>query len=253
MPQTIEAEADLVTWLRRTFPLFTNNDVAKVLQYYPSSNASVDPELPLFATNGNSGPTALNQSTVGTGQQQRANNIYAEATLVCPSYWIAEAYSNNIAGGQAYKYQFSVPPALHAYDVAVYFSEPGTMIYSVDIATAFQKIIGNFVVESNPSITSQIANGVTTGNMSNSTSPVSSWPPFTVYQPMQVDLNTTCQYSAIASKPLDGFGLGFFLDHKFCGSAGDRNSFRLVNAYEWEGGRGMRCDFWRAMGELVPE
>jgi len=28
---------------------------------------------------------------------------------------------------------------------------------------------------------------------------------------------------------------------------------RLVDALEWEGGRGARCDFWRSMGEKVPE
>lgn len=41
--------------------------------YYPSTNDSVDNSDPRFATLGNSGPTALNQSSLGTGQQQRAN------------------------------------------------------------------------------------------------------------------------------------------------------------------------------------
>ena len=34
---------------------------------------------------------------------------------------------------------------------------------------------------------------------------------------------------------------------------GLRNNFSLANAYTWEGGRGVRCDFWRAMGVIVPE
>lgn len=34
---------------------------------------------------------------------------------------------------------------------------------------------------------------------------------------------------------------------------GLRNDFTLVNAYEWEAGRGYRCDFWRSVGALVPE
>ena len=58
-----------------------DNDIAKILLYYPSSNASTDASAPDFATLGYTGPTAINQSDVGTGQQQRANNIYAETTF----------------------------------------------------------------------------------------------------------------------------------------------------------------------------
>lgn len=43
-------------------------------------------------------------------------NIYAETTFVCPSYWMAGAY--NDYGRTAYKYQYSVAPATHALDVA---------------------------------------------------------------------------------------------------------------------------------------
>ena len=111
-------EGGLVAYLKRTFPLFSENDISKVLLYYPSSNASVDVNAPTFATSGDSGPTALNQSSVGTGQQQRANNIYAETTFVCPSYWLAEAYGSKKTGGEGYKYQFSPPPAYHGADVA---------------------------------------------------------------------------------------------------------------------------------------
>ena len=58
------------------FPLFTEDDVSRVLLYYPSTNASVDMSVPDFATTGNSTPTALNESTFGTGQQQRADVSY---------------------------------------------------------------------------------------------------------------------------------------------------------------------------------
>ncbi|KAK4936676.1 hypothetical protein LTR66_015304, partial [Elasticomyces elasticus] len=110
----IITEDDLVNWLHFTFPLFNNKDIAKVLLYYPSSNSSATG--PLYPTLGDVGPTALNQSSVATGQQQRADNIYAETTFHCPAYWMAEAFSNNRHGGAAYKYQFSVPPALHNND-----------------------------------------------------------------------------------------------------------------------------------------
>lgn len=72
-PQNITTEDELVSWLQLTFPLFSNDDIAKLLLYYPSSNASVDPSAQLFATSGDSGLTAVNQSSAGTGQQQRAD------------------------------------------------------------------------------------------------------------------------------------------------------------------------------------
>ena len=57
-----------------------------------------------YATNGLSGLTAVNQSDVGTGQQQRADNIYAETTFVCPAYWMAQAFSD--PPRVSYKYQY---------------------------------------------------------------------------------------------------------------------------------------------------
>jgi len=98
----IATEDDLVAWLQGVFPLFDEEDISKVLLYYPSTNASVDPTAAGFATLGytgmssctmwhirrilftkihTTGPTALNESSVATGQQQRADNIYAETTF----------------------------------------------------------------------------------------------------------------------------------------------------------------------------
>ena len=73
-PQNITTEDDLLAWLHLTFPLFSNDDIAKILLYYPSSNASVDPNAPEYSTSGlDPGATAVNESDVATGQQQRAD------------------------------------------------------------------------------------------------------------------------------------------------------------------------------------
>ena len=72
-PQTIKTEADVVDFIRNTFPLFTEDDISKVLFYYPSNDAPMDQNSLKFGTLGNSTPTALNESTYGTGQQQRVN------------------------------------------------------------------------------------------------------------------------------------------------------------------------------------
>lgn len=77
MPQNITTESGLVDWLHLTFPLFSNSDVAKVLLYYPTGNASANSNAIEYATNGLTGATALNESDVATGQQQRANVMQA--------------------------------------------------------------------------------------------------------------------------------------------------------------------------------
>jgi hypothetical protein len=45
-------------------------------------------------------------------------NILAEATFVCPSYWMATAFT--APNKQAYHYQYSVPFAAHRADVTAY-------------------------------------------------------------------------------------------------------------------------------------
>ena len=240
-PQTITTEADLVSWLELTFPLFTNNDIAKILLYYPSSNSSDSASAPFFATTGDRWPTALNQSDVGVGQQQRADNIYAETTFVCPSYWMVDAYSDKES---SYKYQYSVGFALHGTDLAGYFG-PATANQGPDFERAFMTIWGNFIKINDPSISNEIANGASS-NMSSAENPASSWPPFSVYAPYQINLNETGGTSAVVPVAK---GVKFTENI----SPGLSNNFNLVNAYSWEAGRGMRCDFWRSMAALVPE
>lgn len=106
VPRIISTINDLVDYIDRVFPMFSNNDLAKLLYYYELNNASTDWDAPLWATAGDSGPTQINQSTAATGQQQRAIAMYGETTFICPSYWLAEAYSDNKLGGQGWKCKF---------------------------------------------------------------------------------------------------------------------------------------------------
>lgn len=238
--KSINTIDDLVNYLVKIFPNFSNNDIAKILLYYPMNNASVNPNALDWATEGSYGPTTINESTAATGQQERAIAIYGETTFICPSYWLAEAYSNNGYGGQGWKYQFSIPNAYHGADGPAYFSYPDTTeYYSKDFVLAFMRMLGNFIVNDNPSISNLIANGITTGN--HSYNPASDWPPYAIYAPEMMDFNTTCPHTEeIGGLP-------------YCTGPGEKNTFRLANGYTWEGGRGVRCDFWRSMGHLVPE
>jgi len=132
--QNITTEADLVAWLHLNFPLFSDDDISQTLLFYPSSDSSASTSGDGFATNGLTGASALNESVTGTGQQQRADNIYAETTFVCPSYWLAEAFTGN--GRSAYKYQYSVVPATHGADVSAYFG-PHSAAQGADFSRAF--------------------------------------------------------------------------------------------------------------------
>jgi len=67
-PQNIGDETALLAWLQNTLPEFTPDDLAKVLLFYPISNTSTAK----VATNGVSGPSALDTSLIATGQLQRA-------------------------------------------------------------------------------------------------------------------------------------------------------------------------------------
>ncbi|KKY29618.1 putative carboxylesterase type b [Diaporthe ampelina] len=231
---------DLVDYLHATFPMLSNNDIAKILLYYPTNNGSVNPDDPTWATEGDSGATTLNQSTAATGQKQRAIAIYGETTFICPSYWLAEAYSNNMNGGKSWKYQFSIPNAYHGADGAGYVSWPYTgSYYSSDYILAFMQMLGNFIVNDNPSISNTLANGLSTGNASHN--PASEWPDYSIYAPWLMDFNTTCP----SIKMIGGL--------PYCTGPGEMNTFRLADAYTWEGGRGFRCDFWKSLAELVPE
>ncbi|KAL8791238.1 MAG: hypothetical protein Q9213_000195 [Squamulea squamosa] len=258
VPQDNMTEEDLVEFLRNSFPLFTEDDISRVLLYYPSTNASVSVDAPEFATSGTSGATAVNVSTFGTGQLQRAMNIYAETTFVCPSYWLAEAFSDS--DRVAYKYQYSAIPAQHGIDMNAIFG-PALPNQGPDFVRALMTSWGNFITKSDPSIPADVAAGPsassTTGS-SNSTNPLpnqpdaaSSWPPYTLATPNQLNFN---QSGGIPFNASAYPGLPSQLDNvtQF-GDPGLRNDFTLVNAYTWEGGRGMRCDFWRSVARLVPE
>lgn len=69
----ITTEADLVNWLRLTFPMFSSDDIAKVLLYYPTANAPADDESPHIARGDYEGTAAAYQNAEAPGQQERAN------------------------------------------------------------------------------------------------------------------------------------------------------------------------------------
>jgi carboxylesterase type B len=171
VPQNITTEADLISWLQSGFPMLTSDDIAKILRYYPSTASEVSDALAeLIAT----GPNPIDAAV----QQKRANDIYGETTFVCPSYWLASAYSTS--SRLAYKYQYSVLPALHGADYNGYFGPPVPYLGS-EFMDYLQRIWGNFIIHSTPSVDN--GEGMIDANVE----AVSAFPVYSTSSPMQVN------------------------------------------------------------------
>lgn len=155
-------------------------------------------------------------------------NILAEATFVCPSYWLNSAYT---AKTNTYHYQYSVPFASHGNDVTGYFG-PSAPNQSPSFSQAFRSIWGNFITSDSPLVSSDAV--------------IKTWPEWTGGSTTKMlNLNETggVPYQATTNW---GATVTQFMD------PGLVNSFSVVNAYSWEGGRGKRCDFWKSVADKVP-
>ena len=135
MPLGITTESDLTDWIALQLPNLSGEHIQSILEANPNP-AETDPEGLHYETNGLDGATAFEVSLDANGQQQRASNILAESTFVCPSYWMADAWSGG--GKKAWHFQYSVPFAHHAADLAAYFG-PATDAIGADMALAFRR------------------------------------------------------------------------------------------------------------------
>lgn len=175
-------------------------------------------------------------STYASGPQQIAQNLYAESTFVCPSYWLASAFSS--PPRRSYKYQYSVIPAEHAGDLPAFFGPPAPN-QEGEFSRATMMIWGNFVTKGgDPSIPAEVAGGergVGEGGWNGT------FPRWEESRPQMVDLNTTGGEPYVSS--------GYVVPNTTAyGGPGVRNDFRVVDADAWEGGRGERCEVWRRLG-----
>ncbi|KAE8393100.1 Alpha/Beta hydrolase protein [Aspergillus alliaceus] len=229
--------------LSTTFPNFTETDLAWLKLVYGTADCQPTNDNPRFDTLGTEGPSAINQSEMATGLQQAAFNILAETTFDCPAQWLAEAFGGHFR--QAWKYQFSVTPGYHGADMnAIY--DLGTTWPSPGFNHAFQKMWGSFIMDNSPVIPLEHA----TANRSKAVVPDDlhghlDWPQFHPSAPWHLDLNTTGgTLTPLVVTP----NLSYFIRE----GEDVVNHFRLANAYSWEGGRGLRCSFWRAVADRVP-
>ncbi|KAJ8114995.1 hypothetical protein OPT61_g3253 [Boeremia exigua] len=241
-PPTTRTLQDFRDYIDITFPYFTRSEKAAIeKQYsYAGDTRDVNPAAPLFATTGTSFPTAVNQSTFGTGQQQRVFNVFAEYAFVCNSYWAASAFP------KAWKYQFSAPPSYHGYDLQALWS--GTATPGASFKRAFRKIWGNFITTNTPVISIEDAKG---GVASSTVPPASGygsnidWPAWNERKPVLLNLNATGGVATFIQATQDLF-------YNLYSDPGVSNQINLADARDWEGGRGRRCDFWKSVAKDVP-
>lgn len=224
----------------------TPTDFDQLLEIYKVSSSSLGSTGPLYDTLGNRGLTAVNQSEFATGLQQTAFNIFAETAFDCPSYWLADAFSFKASGlaskrKESWKYQYSVTPAYHGVDLTAYFSV-GWTVPNFEFREAFQRMLGNFIVNNTPVISISDAKG----GMDNATVPEGTngdidWPRWDHVSPVLMNLNTT---GGFLFRRTVTDHLAYWLRE----GSGITNEFRLADAEAWEGGRGERCDFWQRVG-----
>ncbi|KAH7089535.1 Alpha/Beta hydrolase protein [Paraphoma chrysanthemicola] len=242
-PPTTKTLADFRAYIDITFPKFSKSDKAALekVYSYAGDTLPVNPSAPLFATNGISPPTAVNQSEFGTGQQQRVFNVFAEYAFDCPSYWAAAAFP------QGWKYQFSAPPSYHGYDLQALWS--GTPTPGASFKRAFRKIWGNFIISNSPVISIEDAKG----GVANSTVPAADgygssnikWPQWDEKKPVLLNLNTTGGVPNFVQATENLF-------YNVYSDPGVSNVITLADADKWEGGRGKRCEFWEDNASKVP-
>lgn len=231
-------------FIAATFPRLTPADVRVLNRAYKIDKAKPGNMDVRFDTLGDRGPTALTVSEMATGIQQTVFNIAAEYLYDCPAQWLADAFSQRSRA--AWKYQYSVTPAYHGADLPAYFAV-GAKTPNEDFRSTFQKIWGNFIMHDTPLIMVQDA----TAGKSNATVPVGRrgrlhWPAYNPLWPYQMDLNTTGgEVTNITVTP--------DLSYYERTGTGIVNNFRLVDARKWEGGRGVRCDFWRSVAPKIPQ
>ncbi|PYH87985.1 carboxylesterase family protein [Aspergillus ellipticus CBS 707.79] len=264
--------SSFATYLTTTFPLFTPTDLSTLHAIYHTAHTTPSDTAPRYDTLGTTPPTALNQSEMATGLQQTVLDIFAETTFDCPAQWLAEAFSSfpssstascgnsvssqkqadasSLEGSkQAWKYQYSVTPAYHGADLNAYFTADEPAWPGKAFSTAFQKVWGAFIIQDSP----VVSVGVAMGGMGNASVPQTGdgrwldWPPYgRGGLAAQMDFNTTggeLVHEVVTTN----------LSYWVRVGAGIVNTFRLVDAESWEGGRGQRCDFWRDVGERVPQ
>jgi carboxylesterase type B len=248
VPQNITSEFELMRWLNLTYPYLTAEKIENLLQHYHLSELkNLSDNQARYATDGFGSTTALTTSTLATGYQQLANNVYAEATFACPSYWLVDAFSIGGSHQQkiarsGFKYQYSVPAALHGSDLAAVYGGNEEQGMGLDLSGAFQLSWANFITNNDPSIPVKYANGRALGLGDTGAEKLARWPTWQANgERLMVNYNQTGGDEYTATVVQGAPEVVLFKGQRL------RNWFNVYDAWDWEGGRGERCELWRTL------
>lgn len=91
-------------------------------------------------------PPVFDGSAGYTSQTGRNNKFISEAIFTCNTNYLARAF-----GKQTFNYIFSVPPSLHADDLAyTYYNGPKAAVKSDTLAVIMQEYFTNFAITGDP-------------------------------------------------------------------------------------------------------
>ncbi|KAK8081064.1 carboxylesterase [Apiospora hydei] len=247
-PQNLKTEEAFKGFLLNNYPLLTPDNITGILDLYglPANATSI-----LADSNGQTPPFSTTNSEWGSGWQQVANNFYAEATFVCPSYWLADAYtakaSKRTGKGEAkaWRYQYSVSPASHGNDVQPVFNipSPATANMPRDLLDGLQHAWGNFIVHGVPSLAP-----VTSENGG-------SWPQWAGkegHENYMLNFNVTGGVPVATQGQWDGANITTYAYVDGNGTGAPLEAvFDVVEGSGWEGGRGRRCQLLADLGPYM--
>ena len=128
-----------------------------------------------------------------------------------------------------------------------YYLLPPTPISNTGLILHIKtEIYGNFITTNSPSISPSDANGRSSANPLAPNNPASAWPAWTLANPFLLNINQT------GGSPYRSYSSSGVAITQFRGP-GLANKITVAEAHPWEGGRGQRCDVWRALGVFVPQ
>ncbi|KAF2965544.1 hypothetical protein GQX73_g8010 [Xylaria multiplex] len=251
-PQNITNEEEFVSFVSTNYPRLSEQNITSVLDLYavPENVSEIYAD-----TDGLNPPFSTTNSNWAVGWQQAANNLYAETTFVCPSYWMADAFAG-VGKKSSWKYQYSVPLSSHGADVSPLITDPGVQGTGLDqvFRTAFQETWGNFIITGDPTLSTAQAQTERGNITAASTGNWLQWrgrPDKDLFLNLNMTggmpVTTTRQ---VGGKPIDLTSYVPISD----GSYPELEAlFNVVPGWSWEGGRGKRCQLWVDLGQWVLE
>ncbi|KAI1745212.1 carboxylesterase family protein [Xylaria scruposa] len=252
-PQNITTKEEFISFVLTSYPRLSQQNLTRVLELYTvPENASK-----IYAdSDGIHPPFSTTNSNWAIGWQQAANNLYAETTFVCPSYWLADAFGG-ARGKRSWKYQYSVPISAHGADIGPLFDDPNTQGTGLDMVfrTAFQQIWGNFIVNGDPTLSTAQVSTAQQGNITAAST--GNWPQWGGRPERGHMLNLNMTGGMPVDNPNQVGGKTLDLTSYVPSTDGSypelEASFKLVSGWSWEGGRGKRCQLWVDLGPWALE